>query len=171
VAFQNNSHDINYWGSKQESATLSLWVSLCRGTIYVRQRSKKMMVTDGALMAWCSVYGRSKIETRLSDEESTQGWYDLFYNSGGWESVGLRRIAYGGGADSMLHFWLERESDETKHCQKMKWRQRARLGLMWRKWDTSWQCDYIGQRRGDTGKGKRRRRPQLDWCKFYWTEK
>jgi hypothetical protein len=43
-----------------------------------------------------------------------------FYNSGGWESDGLERLAGGGGMDSMLQFHLEREGNWTKHCRKMK---------------------------------------------------
>jgi hypothetical protein len=33
---------------------------------------------SGALMVWCFGYGGCKIETRLSDEKSDQGWDDLF---------------------------------------------------------------------------------------------
>jgi hypothetical protein len=41
--------------------------------------------------------------------------------------------------DSMLQFWLKRGYDRTKHCQKMKQRQRqrARLASMGRKRDTA----------------------------------
>jgi hypothetical protein len=38
-------------------------------------------------------------------------------------------VADSGGADSMFQFWLEREGDKMKHCQKMKQRQRACLAL------------------------------------------
>jgi hypothetical protein len=37
-------------------------------------------------------------------------------------------VAWYGGADSMLRFQLESGSDWMKHCQKIKWRHRARLG-------------------------------------------
>jgi hypothetical protein len=50
-------------------------------------------------------------------------WSNLrwpFYNSGGWESGCPRRVAGGGGADSMLQFWFERGDDGTKHYRKMK---------------------------------------------------
>jgi hypothetical protein len=43
-----------------------------------------------------------------------------FYSSGGWESGGMKRVAGGGGANSMLQFWLERIGDMMKHCWKMK---------------------------------------------------
>jgi hypothetical protein len=48
-----------------------------------------------------------------------------------------------------------------KHCQKIKWRHRAHLGSMGRKYDTVRRCDDVDWRRGDTGKGKGRRRYQL----------
>jgi hypothetical protein len=59
----------------------------------------------------------------------------IFYSSGGCEWGHLGRVAYGGGADSMLPFWLERGSDGTKYCQKMKRSQGACLGSMGRKHD------------------------------------
>jgi hypothetical protein len=46
-----------------------------------------------------------------------------FFSSGGWESGGMRRVAGGGGVDSMVQFQLEREGDETKCCRKIKQRQ------------------------------------------------
>jgi hypothetical protein len=64
-------------------------------------------------------------------------------------------VAGGGGADLMLRFRLERKGDEMKCCQKMQWRQRARLASMRRK------RGDIGRRRGGTGEGKARRRWQL----------
>jgi hypothetical protein len=39
-----------------------------------------------------------------------------FYSSGGWESVGPRRVTCCGGAYLMLRFRLEREDDEMKRC-------------------------------------------------------
>jgi hypothetical protein len=51
----------------------------------------------------------------------------IFYNSGGWELNDAERIVCGGGANSMLQFQLERESDETKRCRKMNVRQRVLL--------------------------------------------
>jgi hypothetical protein len=51
-------------------------------------------------------------------EWSNLRWH--FYNSGGWESGCSRRVAGGGGADSMLQFWFERGDDGTKYYQKMK---------------------------------------------------
>jgi hypothetical protein len=41
------------------------------------------------------------------------------------------------GADSMFRFWLERGGDGMKCCRKKKRMQRARLGSMGRKRDTS----------------------------------
>jgi hypothetical protein len=38
-----------------------------------------------------------------------------FYSSEGWESDGPGRMAGDDSADSILHFRLERESDEMKH--------------------------------------------------------
>jgi hypothetical protein len=40
----------------------------------------------------------------------------IFYNNGGSESDGLRRVAGGGGVDSMSQFWLKRGDDGMKHC-------------------------------------------------------
>jgi hypothetical protein len=40
----------------------------------------------------------------------------IFYNSGGSESDGLRRVAGGGGVDSMPQFRLKRGDDGMKHC-------------------------------------------------------
>jgi hypothetical protein len=54
---------------------------------------------------------------------------------------------------------LAREGgDGIKHCQKMKWRQRARLGSMERKRDITQWHDIVDQRRDDTKEGKGRRR-------------
>jgi hypothetical protein len=69
-----------------------------------------------------------------------------------------RKVAGGGGMDSMLWFQLERGGDGLKRYQKMKRRQRARLGSMRRKHDTARRHDDVGQRRGGAGEGKRRRR-------------
>jgi hypothetical protein len=44
-------------------------------------------------------------------------------------------VVGGGGADLMLWFQLNRGGNETKRCQKMKQRQRARLGSMEKKRD------------------------------------
>jgi hypothetical protein len=44
----------------------------------------------------------------------------FFYSSGGWKSNCPRRVADGGGVDSMLRFRLERGDDEMKRLQKMK---------------------------------------------------
>jgi hypothetical protein len=53
---------------------------------------------------------------------------------------------------------LAREGDdETKHCQKMKRMQRARLESMKRKRDMTRQRGNVGRRRGSTGDGKGRR--------------
>jgi hypothetical protein len=38
-----------------------------------------------------------------------------------------RRVAGGGGVDSILWFRLKRGGNGTKHCQKMKRRQQAHL--------------------------------------------
>jgi hypothetical protein len=64
---------------------------------------------------------------------SGQGLYDLFYSSEGWELSGPRRIAYDGGADSLLQFQFKRGDNGTKCYRKIKRRQRARLGSMARK--------------------------------------
>jgi hypothetical protein len=56
-----------------------------------------------------------------------------FYSSGGCESIGPGRVAYGCGANSILQFQLRRGGNETKSCWKMKWRQRARLASMERR--------------------------------------
>jgi hypothetical protein len=57
--------------------------------------------------------------------------------------------------------WLEIGDDETKRCRKMKWRRRDRLGSMRRKCDTVRRHCDVGQRRGGTGEGTRRRQRQL----------
>jgi hypothetical protein len=49
----------------------------------------------------------------------------------------MRRVVRGGGTDSMLQFQLKRIGDGMKHCQKIKWRQRAHLGSMRKKRDTA----------------------------------
>jgi hypothetical protein len=67
----------------------------------------------------------------------------------------MERMASGGGANSMLRFRLEREGDVMKHYQKMKRRQRACLGSMERKHDTTWRHGNVGRRRGSTGKERR----------------
>jgi hypothetical protein len=82
------------------------------------------------------------------------------YSSGGWESGSLGRVAYSGGVDLMLQFWLERGGDGRKHCRKMNRRQRARLGSMEKKCDMVWWCDDVGQRRGDT-RGREREETML----------
>jgi hypothetical protein len=61
----------------------------------------------------------------------------------------------------ILQFRLKRGGDETKHCQKMKQRQRARLGSIGRKCDMVQQRDDIDQRRSGTEEGKGRRLHQL----------
>jgi hypothetical protein len=94
-----------------------------------------------------------------------------FYSSGGWESGDPERVAYDGGADSLLQFWLESECDGTKHWQKIKRRQWAHLDSMRRKRDTARRCDDIGRRRCGTGEGKGRRWHQLGWHKSYCPKK
>jgi hypothetical protein len=51
-------------------------------------------------------------------------------------SDGPERIACGAGADLIYQFQLERGGDGTKYCQKIKMRQRARLGSIGRKCTT-----------------------------------
>jgi hypothetical protein len=68
----------------------------------------------------------------------------------------LKRVAGGGGTDSMLQFWLERGGDGMKQMQ------RARLGSMRRKCDTTQRHDNVDRRRGGTGEEKGRRRRKLD---------
>jgi hypothetical protein len=70
-------------------------------------------------------------------------------------------VTSGGGADSMLQFWLKRGGDKMKHCKKMKRRQQARLGSMGRKHDMGRQRGDIGQRRGGIGEGKGRKQHQF----------
>jgi hypothetical protein len=53
--------------------------------------------------------------------------------------------------------WVERGCDRVKRCWKMKRWQRAHLGSMGRKRDTTRLHDDVGRRRGDTGEGKERR--------------
>jgi hypothetical protein len=65
-------------------------------------------------------------------------------------------VVGGGGADSMLQFRLKRGASGTKHCWKMKRRQRARLGSMERKCDTIRWCHDVDQRRGGIGEVKGR---------------
>jgi hypothetical protein len=59
---------------------------------------------------------------------------------------GPGRVADGGGADSMLWFWLKMGGDEMKCYRKMNRRQRARIGSMGRKCDTAQQCDTVWRR-------------------------
>jgi hypothetical protein len=91
-------------------------------------------MADGALMAWCSGYRGSKMETQLSGGESDQGGDDFFIAveggsravRGGWLAVVVRFNAS----------VLPREGRRrTKHCRKMKRRQRAHLGSIGRKHD------------------------------------
>jgi hypothetical protein len=63
-------------------------------------------------------------------------------------------VVGGGGADSVLRFQLKRGDDRTKSCWKMKQRQRARLGSIGMKHDTTQQRDDVSRRRGGTEKGK-----------------
>jgi hypothetical protein len=72
-----------------------------------------------------------------------------FYSGGGWESGGPRRVACGGGANSMLHFWFEGRDNGTKCCRKMNWGQRTHLGSMRRKRDMVRQCDNVDRRSSD----------------------
>jgi hypothetical protein len=76
---------------------------------------------------------------RRQNGDAVEWWIEwsslkcLFYSSGGCESGYPRRVTGGDGADSMLQFWLNRGADGTKHCRKMKRRQRAHIGSMGRK--------------------------------------
>jgi hypothetical protein len=54
----------------------------------------------------------------------------------------LSRAIWGGWPAAVFQFWLERGGDGMKYCQKIKQRQRARLGSIGRKCDTA-------QQRGD----------------------
>jgi hypothetical protein len=65
------------------------------------------------------------------------------------------RVACGSSADLMLQFPFERGDDGTKCYQKMKQRQRAYLGSMERKRDSTRRRDDVGQRRGGHRRGKR----------------
>jgi hypothetical protein len=77
------------------------------------------------------------------------------------EGGSLERVARDSGADSILQFLLEMGGDGIKHCQKMKRRQRARLGSMGKERDIAWRRDDVGQRRDSTMEGKGWRRHQL----------
>jgi hypothetical protein len=68
----------------------------------------------------------------------------------------LGRVTCGDGADLMLQFWLKIGGGGTKHCRKMKRRQRAHLDSMGRKRDTARRCDDVSRRRGGTREGKGR---------------
>jgi hypothetical protein len=50
-------------------------------------------------------------------------------------------VASSSGANSMLQFRFKKEGGGTKHCRKMKQKQRAHLGLIGRKRDTVRRCD------------------------------
>jgi hypothetical protein len=54
----------------------------------------------------------------------------------------------------VLWFRLKRGDDGTKYCQKMKRMQRAHLGSIRRKRDTTRQCDDVDRMRDDIRKGK-----------------
>jgi hypothetical protein len=76
-----------------------------------------------------------------------------------------RRVAGGGGVDSMLQFWLERGGGEMKCYQKMKQRQRAHLGSMERKRDTAWQHDGMTMLvRGEVAPGRGKRGVDASWA-------
>jgi hypothetical protein len=60
-----------------------------------------------------------KIEMRLNVGESDQGWDDIFIAME-VESRTVWSVVDGGGTDSMLRFWLEREDDVMKCYRKMK---------------------------------------------------
>jgi hypothetical protein len=83
-----------------------------------------------------------------------------FYSCRGWKSGCIGRVVGDSGVYSMLRFRLE-GGVEMKRCQKMKRKQRARLGSMGTKCDTVWRCGDIDRRRGDIGEGKSRRRHLL----------
>jgi hypothetical protein len=85
----------------------------------------------------------------------------IFYSSR-WESSSPGRVAYNGGADSILLFQLKRGGDRTKRCPKMKRRQWARLDSMGRKCNRVRRRDDVGRRRCGIEEGKGRRRRQLD---------
>jgi hypothetical protein len=91
-------------------------------------------MADGALMAWCSGYRGSKMETQLSGGESDQGGDDFFI-----AVEGGSRAVRGGWLAAVVRFnasVLPREGRRrTKHCRKMKRRQRAHLGSIGRKHD------------------------------------
>jgi hypothetical protein len=59
-----------------------------------------------------------------------------FYSNRGLELGAPRRVAGGADADSLFQFQLYRVGGGTKHCQKMKRRQRTRLDSMEIKCDT-----------------------------------
>jgi hypothetical protein len=99
------------------------------------------------------------------------GGANVFYSSKEWESGYSSRVAGGGSVDLILRFWLERGCDGTKHYQKMKRSQRARLGFMGRKCGMLQWRDDIGWRRGGSGEGKGRRRCHLDWRESYYAKK
>jgi hypothetical protein len=67
------------------------------------------------------------------------------------------RVAYNGDVDSIVWFQLERRDDGTKHCQKMKRSQRARLGSMERKHDTMRPVTMSAEGEASPGRGNGRR--------------
>jgi hypothetical protein len=126
---------ISYLKSERGSASSSLWVSLCGGTM----RGTTVKGNDGGRWSFYSVAFWLGWRQNRDMVEWWREWVRLrwsFCSSRGWESGGPGRVADGGGADPVLRFWLKRGGDGTKHCQKMKWRQRSRLGSKGRKRDT-----------------------------------
>jgi hypothetical protein len=117
---------ICYLKSERRSASLSLWVLLCGGTINVGRQWK-----------WTTTAGRDTVE--WWEEWPRLRWH--FYSIGGCDSGCPGRVTSGGGADSILRFQLERRGDRTKHYQKMKQKRWSRLDSMGRKCDTAWRRD------------------------------
>jgi hypothetical protein len=99
--------------SEKGSATLSLCVSLCEGMMGVTRRWKGTTTAGGA-----PIKAREESKWRrgwVMTGESDQCWDDLFITVEGWESGCPMRVA-GGGADSILRFWLERGGSGMKRC-------------------------------------------------------
>jgi hypothetical protein len=88
--------------SERGSASSSLWVSLCGGTIDVERWWKGTTTVGGALAR--ERQNRDVVEWWR--EWPRLRWH--FYSSVEWESCGSERVADSGGVDSILRFRPER---------------------------------------------------------------
>jgi hypothetical protein len=144
--------------SERGSSSSSLWVLLCRGMM-----GMGMVVKGNDSGRWSSDVVVLWLGRRQNGDmvEWWGEWLRLrwpFYSSERWELGSPEMVVGDGGVDSILRFRLERGSNETKCCRKMKRRQRAHRASLGRKCDTARRHGNIGQRRGGTREGKGRRR-------------